>query len=200
MPSSSCFNPHFLQKSQAFGAQVPFFAGKNCEFQSNFLGGFNLNPKHGWNPIKHGGFNLNTISISVWLPNLWISLVLSRVSIGGLFQWYPLVMTNSSPWKPWPIEIDGLPWPSNVVQTVSIASSTHSFSQRRSLGCATPAGRNGKSCGTGRWRMGRTSQPKKTWQGMARATFFSWDLKKVQPWWWYLFLSYYCYILGFNMF
>ena len=23
---------------------------------------------------------------------------------------YPLVMTNSSPWKPWPIEIDGLPW------------------------------------------------------------------------------------------
>ena len=28
---------------------------------------------------------------------------------------YPLVMTNSLPWKPWPIEIDGLPINSMVI-------------------------------------------------------------------------------------
>ena len=41
--------------------------------------------------------------------------IFRQQSLGHLcfttFQWrnYPLVMTNSLPWKPWPIKIDGLP-------------------------------------------------------------------------------------------
>ena len=36
----------------------------------------------------------------------WLDL---EFAIGPKSAWYPLVMTNSLPWKPWPIEIDGLP-------------------------------------------------------------------------------------------
>ena len=33
---------------------------------------------------------------------------------------YHLVLTNSSPWKPWPIEIDGLPVNSMVILTMAM--------------------------------------------------------------------------------
>jgi len=34
----------------------------------------------------------------------------------GISIWiYPLVMSNSLPWKPWPIEIDGLPFLKMVI-------------------------------------------------------------------------------------
>ena len=35
--------------------------------------------------------------------------------MGGIHGEYPLVMTNSSPWYRWPIEIDGLPSNSMVI-------------------------------------------------------------------------------------
>ena len=42
-----------------------------------------------------------------WLPcdESWVSLIQGQ----GIFGVYPLVMTNSSPWYRWSIEIDGLP-------------------------------------------------------------------------------------------
>ena len=50
-----------------------------------------------WNKFKE---TLLTQSISI----IWNNPFTPNVK-----KYYPLVMTNSSPWKPWPIEIDGLP-------------------------------------------------------------------------------------------
>ena len=40
---------------------------------------------------------------------LGLRLLWPQGSLGMGVTWYPLVMTNSSPWYRWPIEIDGLP-------------------------------------------------------------------------------------------
>ena len=41
--------------------------------------------------------------------NVWSKIEEGTTDGLVYFSYYPLVMTNTSPWKPWPIEIDGLP-------------------------------------------------------------------------------------------
>ena len=41
--------------------------------------------------------------MNLYIVNLW------WIKVNLYSEWYPLVMTNSSPWYRWPREIDGLP-------------------------------------------------------------------------------------------